>query len=422
MKTVGRAKKIIIIAAVCLLTIALILGVSAYFLLLHRYAGTQKVYEWSSSDAFDITAIKTVEKQSGKDFVILNLADVQMCDLEDIPNFSVIHDEITYLVELTSPDLITLTGDQTWSNENLISLKTLVGWLDGYKIPYAPIFGNHDHGNEFSSAVAGLNKCCDIYEQGKYSLFERGPTNIGALGNYVVNVTESGSVIKTLYIMDSGYLDALTDGQIEWLKWNAEGIKSANGGNYAEGICFLHKPLPEYAAAYRDYLSGAVATEKVCDVQVHFSLAGSRQVGFFQAAKGVGVTDFVCGHQHGNNFTLKYDGARLSFALKTGELGSYYADENVYLNGATAIRISGGVTTIENYFVPPERLVALGEDGRRRREEGELALPLRIRGRWLGLRLRRLDRGGLCRSAGVLLRGRRGRCLLLAHRVCPFLS
>ena len=63
-----------------------------------------------------------------------------------------------------------------------------------------------------------------------------------------------------------------------------------------------------------------------------------------------------------------------------------------------------------------------GEDGRRRREEGELALPLRIRGRWLGLRLRRLDRGGLCRSAGVLLRGRRGRCLLLAHRVCPFLS
>ncbi len=350
-----RGKKIIIIVAAVVAAIAAAVGACAYFLLLHRYKGTEKIYEWSKDDVFDVATIATVEKQSGKDFVILNLADVQTCDLEDIPHYATIHDEITYLVNLVKPDLITLTGDQTWSNENLISLKTLIGWLEGYEIPYAPVFGNHDHGNEFSSAVAGVNKCCDLYENAKHCLFRRGPTNIGALGNYVVNVTENGRIVKTLYMMDSGYLDELTDEQINWFIWNAEGLKAANGGNYTDGINFMHKPLPEFSYAYRDYRSGVETVKNFGDVHVHYSLFGSFQKDFFQTAKSRGVKDFVCGHQHGNNFTLSYDGARLTFALKTGELGGFYADESVYLNGATAITISGDETRIEHVFVPSDK-------------------------------------------------------------------
>ncbi|MBP5193693.1 MAG: metallophosphoesterase, partial [Clostridia bacterium] len=311
--------------------------------------GKEKVYLWSYADEFDINEISTVEKKKDKPFVILNLADVQLCDLEDFFNFRTIKREIKYLVDAARPDLITLTGDQTWSNENLISLKRLVGFLDSLRIPYAPVFGNHDYGNEMDSAVLSQRACCDVYENGKYSLFSRGPTNIGALGNYALNIVEDGAIVKTLYMLDSGYLDALTDGQIEWFKWTAEGIKAATGA-YSKGMCFMHKPLPEYSFAYRAYKLGEA--EAMGDVHVNYSLSGSLQRGFFDEAKARNVSDVVCGHQHGNNFTICYEGVRLTFALKTGELGGFWRDETVNLNGATFFTLSGGETTAQNVFVP----------------------------------------------------------------------
>ena len=344
-----KSTKILISALSAAVFIAICGFSLCYFLFLHRYEGKEKVWLWSDTDEFDISKIPTVEKAKDKPFVILNLADVQLCDLEDIFNFGTIKRVIKYLVAETRPDLITLTGDQTWSNENLISLNRLVRFLDSLKIPYAPVFGNHDYGNEGDSAVLSQRACCDVYEKGKYSLFSRGPTNIGALGNYAVNIVEDGAIVKTLYMLDSGYLDALTDGQIAWFKWTAEGIKAATGA-YAEGMCFMHKPLPEYSYAYRAYTRGEA--EAIGDVYVRYSLSGSEQSGFFDEAKARNVTDVVCGHQHGNSFTLIHEGVRLTFALKTGELGGFWRDETVNLNGATFFTLSGGGTAVRNVFVP----------------------------------------------------------------------
>ena len=344
-----KSAKIIIAAASAVAFVAICAFSAVYFLFLHRYGGTEKILNWSDSDEFDISSVPTVEKKKGEPFVILNLADVQLCDLEDIFNFRIIKREIKYLVDTARPDLITLTGDQTWSNENLVSLKRLVRFLDSLKIPYAPVFGNHDYGNQKDSAVLSQRACCDVYENGKYSLFSRGPTNIGTLGNYAVNIVEDGEAVKTLYMLDSGYLDALTDGQIGWLKWTAEGIKAATG-YYVEGMCFMHKPLPEYALAYRAYTRGEA--EAIGDVHVHYSLAGTAQNGFFDEAKRLNVKDIVCGHQHGNDFTLVYEGVRLTFALKTGELGGFWRDETVNLSGATFFTLCGGETTVSRIYVP----------------------------------------------------------------------
>ncbi|MBQ7466877.1 MAG: metallophosphoesterase [Clostridia bacterium] len=319
---------------------------------MHRYKGRNIVNSWSETDQFDITTIATVEKQKDKDFVILNLADVQICDLENPLIHLTIKREIEYLVQKTQPDLITLTGDQTWSNENLISLTELIRWLDSFKIPYAPVFGNHDYGNEKDSAVASQNYCCDLYERGKYSLFKRGPTNLGALGNYVLNIMEDGKIYKTLYMIDSGFEDKITDMQIAWFKWNADGIKTANNDVYSQSMVFLHKPLPEYAHAYYS-LPYSQRTE--INKYHHYSLSGSTQNGFFTAAKGAGVTNIVCGHQHGNNFTLQYEDVNLTFALKTGELVGYYSDEEVYMNGATSFILSGDHVEIINNFVDREQ-------------------------------------------------------------------
>ena len=346
-KTKNRKKIFIAVISVALAVVLLVFG-TVYFLFLHRYRGKESADFWERTDTFDIAGVATVNKDKNKDFVILNLADVQMCDLEDIFRMPTIKKEIEYLVNLVKPDLITLTGDQTWSNENLISLTSLIRWLESFGIPYAPVFGNHDYGNEKNSAVLDRNKCCDLYEKAQNCLFNRGPYNLGALGNYVVNIVEDGKIFRTLYMLDSGYENMITDGQIEWVLWNAEGIKAACG-YYPESIAFMHKPLPEYRLAYFDYTGGG-ETEALGDVYVYYSLNGSTQNGFFDAAKSVNVKDVVCGHQHGNNFTLLYRGVRLTFALKTGELGGFYKDDNVYLNGATVLRL-GQETVTESVFV-----------------------------------------------------------------------
>lgn len=345
---ISKRKKILVIVISSILVLVLLSLCTVYFLFLHRYHGKNVVDIWERTAEFDIKNVATVEKEKDKDFVILNLADVQLCDLEDICRFPTIRKELEYLVEVSHPDLITLTGDQTWSNENLLSLNSLINWLESFGIPYAPVFGNHDYGNEKNSSVLDQNKCCDIYEGAKHCLFKRGPSNLGALGNYVINVVEDGEIFKTVYMLDSGYEPAITDGQKDWVCWNAEGIKSVFG-YFPESLVFLHKPLPEYRLAYNDYRSGG-ETVAIGEVHVHYSLYGSTQNGFFDVAKSINVKDIVCGHQHGNNFTLLYDGVRLTFALKTGELGGFYKDENVYLNGATVLRLNAQ-TTIESVFV-----------------------------------------------------------------------
>ena len=248
MKKRGKIILFTSIGVVSALVLSTLVGVGCglYFTFLHHYKGKNIVYDWSENDEFTKENVVTIQKDKNKDFVILNLADIQMCDLEDVKHMPLIHDEITYLVETVKPDLITLTGDQTWSNENLVSLKAIIRWLDGYKIPYAPVFGNHDIGNEYNSAVASLNKCCDLYEGGKYSLFRRGPSNIGALGNYVINIEEEGKIIKTLFMVDYGVNDEITPQQIDYFRWISEGNKSLNSGEYTSLIAFMHKPITEF--------------------------------------------------------------------------------------------------------------------------------------------------------------------------------
>lgn len=342
-------KKTIIIILSSFISLVIIVLIIAYFLFLHHYKGNDIQDVWNPRDEFNINNIKTIEKEKDQDFIILNLADIQICDLENFFNKEIIKKEIDELITTIKPNLITLTGDQTWSNENLISLKSIISWLDGYQIPYAPVFGNHDYGNQKDSAVLSKNKCMDLYENGKYSLFSRGPSNLGTSGNYIVNIKEDDKIIKTLYMLDSGYEDMITSEQINWVKWNADNIKKYNDNQYVEGMAFFHKPIPEYRYAYQAYLNNNDLA--LTDIYVTYSLVGSKQNGFFEMAKEINIKDIICGHQHGNSFTINYDNINLTFALKTGEFGGYYEDENIYLNGATYFAITNDIIIYNNYFV-----------------------------------------------------------------------
>ena len=332
-----------------LVTLTVTGGLWAYFNLLHRYKGKKVINNWSKEDSFDINKITTLHKEKDRDFRILNLADLQVADLDGSKAVKTVKNEMDDLIDEYKPDLITLTGDQTMSNENRLFLKTIISTLDKHKIPYAPIFGNHDFGNSYNEGVCSEQYCCDLYERGKYSLFKRGPTNLGPLGNYVINIEEDGKIVSSLYMMALAYEPKLTDQQIEWFKWNAEGIKNANSGNNPRGMVFTHKDFKEHREAYYYYLTHPEAAES--EVYRHNGFEAADNGNFVEIARNSGVFDFVCGHQHNNNFTINYDGARYTFAVKSSEAVFYYEDENVYLNGATEIIIGSESTQIKHHYV-----------------------------------------------------------------------
>ena len=61
-----------------------------------------------------------LKKQVGKDFVILNLADVQLGNDEWNPehkNRKIATYTIDTLIKRVKPDLITLSGDQGWAGQ-----------------------------------------------------------------------------------------------------------------------------------------------------------------------------------------------------------------------------------------------------------------------------------------------------------------
>ena len=303
-----------------------------YFSFLHHYKGKKVTNNWSKDQVFDISQIQTIQKEKGKDFTILNLADIQICDLEDFFDAERMHKEIDYLIEKSKPDLITLTGDQTWSNENLYSIKRIIRWLEAHKIPYAPVFGNHDFGNEGHDTTATPNYLCDLYERAEHCLFQRGPTNIDSLGNYVFNIMEGDSLYKTIYMVDAGVNDEFTEGQMDYFRWLSKGIHSPSA------MAFMHKPIQEFSKAFRNYLEGE--ENNVGDVYRYYSLSGMWGDEFFEFAKDANIEHIIAGHQHGNCFSLEYDDVWLTASLKTGEYGGTIDDDGVYLNGATAFHLS----------------------------------------------------------------------------------
>ena len=310
-------------------------------------AGEKLQYEWTSDTEFEKCHYIEIKKDPDADFKILNLTDVQIYDNELYTSGGIGCDSFTLvsrLIEDEQPDLITITGDSFCST---LSTLALVDLLDSYEIPWAPVMGNHDGGiaNDWPFFTAWH------LLRAKYSLFELGPKGMG-YGNYIVNITENGDVIHTLYFMDThnerveytvgkktilGY-GHLWKNQIEWYEWAVRGNEKLAGHPIQSTVLF-HIPIYEYNEAWNSVSTGkktklepfAHIDPKYSDIAFgrHFdAVSGPRvKTDFFDKVKELGSTkDIICGHDHRNDFSIVYQGVRLSYALHTG-FGSYYRDD-----------------------------------------------------------------------------------------------
>lgn len=256
---------------------------------------------WKSNDNYTIKFtngkfitnkdyIICIEKKSKtKDFIILNLTDIQLRDIDIQDNtefFRIAENIIEILVKKVKPDLITVTGDQGYGTKSTIM--HVGNFIDQYGIPWAPIFGNHDN----QEMELNTEEQAYLYENSfNNCLFKSGPRNLAstysgsiAWGNYIINIIERDDpsstnnefhVVKSLIFINSGDIydytkdpkfnnqkpindrnyAMLTSNQIKWYKWAVKDVQHYGKNGKVKSALFLHIPIYAYntafAAAYK---------------------------------------------------------------------------------------------------------------------------------------------------------------------------
>lgn len=341
--------------------IRIISRILAYVIMLTYPVGAWQVggsdsffYHWDNDIAYSSAeyAIE-IEKDPDKDFVILNIADVQLLSVNAVLATGKLSERIMdKLVKDVQPDLITLSGDNSWGATACIKL---VEKVDSYGIPWAPVMGNHDENFVISEFWTAYQLC-----KAENCLFEFGPDNMG-YGNYIINITENGKAVHTLFMMDTHadidlkYGEGLTERQLEWYKWAVEGIKDENGRT-VDSTVIMHIPIPEFKDAWQSVhdengeLIEPYKNDPFCYCLEDVSCP-DRNVGFFDLCKQLGSTkNIIVGHDHVNCFSIEYEGITLTYSMKLG-LGGYFSYK---LNGGTVLTVdSAGSAKTEYVYVDP---------------------------------------------------------------------
>lgn len=308
-----------------------------------KYIGEASDYTWKESDAYSLDDTFILKKEKDRDFVILNITDTHFSDY-DYRAFTAFDVEmkIKALVSSVKPDLITVSGDIVCTDSTRYATGRITDLFESFGIPWAPMFGNHDYeGN------CDKNYLADIMMSAPNCLMKKGDPDMG-VGNYIINIAEdngdgSSDIVETLVIMDCRAPDRKK--QIEWFKWVAENTNRITE-NSSEISVFTHIPLIEYQYAY----DAAWDTENNCwkdgfnaygewneRICYDSNPDGTASLdGLFSAMKESGTTKFFfCGHEHLNNFSIEYEGIRLTYCLKVG----IASGSKFMFSGGTEIRV-----------------------------------------------------------------------------------
>ena len=331
------------------------------------HGGEQAFFEdWSADQPFERSYAVELEKDPDKDFVVLNLADIQLDDIEATGEVGEqVKDNTDRLVALTQPDLITLTGDNAWGTQAYLEL---IKMLDSYGVPWAPVMGNHD-----GQGCPSEFWCAYKFAHAEHCVFRFGPAGMG-YGNYIINITQNGEIVHTLFMMDThsmieedgingpagDHYDHVWTEQLTWYTWAVDGI-AAEAGRTVESTVIMHIPLNEYKAAWTA-ATGVEWSAETKDAPYVGEYADTcfgvrhenggwppESNGFFDLIKQKGSTkNVLTGHDHVCNSSILYQGVRLTYALKDGP-GCYWEPE---LNGGTTITIGAdGTATVAHQYI-----------------------------------------------------------------------
>jgi predicted phosphodiesterase len=312
-------------------------------------------------------------------FTILQLADIQDIFLM----FPIVKDFVKDIVPATNPDLIVLTGDNFSGgscNTGIHAVDTLLvksaidqymSVLEGYGIPVAVVFGNHDAettvNKEEQMAIYSTYDCCIGFDEG---------SGIDGCGNYnvpIYSANDPGKLAYNLWMMDSNMYDDVNGGydyvhqnQIDWYTGTSGELKAQNGGVPVPSMMFQHIIVPEIYDALLPVDAGTPGAIEHGGLYYVLNPANTKSGvmhecpcpsntngGQFNAVVSQGdVVAMVFGHDHVNTFDVAYRGVDL---INTpGVNFASYGDEN---RGARVITLDENDTsTYETHLVTYKEL------------------------------------------------------------------
>lgn len=243
---------------------------------------------------------------------------------------------IASLVAQSKPDLIFITGDIVYGefDDNGTVLDWFCSFMDLFKIPWAPVFGNHD--NESARGVAWQ---CERFESSEYCLFARG--NVSGNGNYTVGIAVDDKLVRVLHMTDSNGCsntnqpevirdEGIFPDQLELISQKTAEI-TASQGKAVPAFMAFHIPTESFAEAeaakgYRTaerifYTIGVDAEQR--DNDFGFKYEDYRTIktecNFTEFLKQNNIDGVFTGHWHKVATCISYENIRFVFGMKTGQ-------------------------------------------------------------------------------------------------------
>ena len=263
------------------------------------------------------------------DYRILQLTDVHLGDkdaLEDHFKF------MDLTVKDSNPDLIVVTGDLfTFASRGTAT--EFFKYLDSKGVPWTVTFGNHDEQCYFSvDWMTGV-----LNEYGSHCVFKDiQDDDVQGNANFAINLMKGSSIFEQLIIMDSnryyygdyfGY-DYFKQDQIDWYSDLVDYTTEQNGGVAVPSLMFYHIPLPEVNDAWNYAQENPLAVVYSEGVMGEAACCPEHDHHFFDVIKNKHSTHgMYFGHDHINNFIVKYEGIDFGYGIKATD--RVYYDETL---------------------------------------------------------------------------------------------
>ena len=342
----------------------------------------------SKKTVFDLVDF-VVEVPAGREPVILQLTDTQIIDSSQERSENRLGDSqdalwgpdtleknlfqyIKETINATKPDLILVTGDLVYGefDDKGTSMQALIKHMESYKIPWAPIYGNHEGETEL-----GIDWYSKQLEDAKYCLFKQKQLHkgaeIGGCGNYTVGIKQGGKLTRVFFMMDSnGYTRRSMKTVSNIYTTSAIGLHSAQqewSSSKMLEILSLSKNtkfslayhIPNLAAqeAFSKYEKGTdiSAAENKGAEDFGFKVGEMSEIwdrnnSYYNNVKICGVDSILMGHYHSIGATVKSDGVYFIFGLKTGTYDSHIKrlpNGELVTTGAGTSLVGGTVMTLK---------------------------------------------------------------------------
>ena len=342
-------------------------------------------------NAFDAVDF-IVEVPEDREPVILHLTDMQIIDSSQqrtddrLGGASVdywapdkkdvrCYDYLREIIDATNPDLILITGDLVYGefDDNGENFLELVEFFESYKIPWAPVFGNHDN-----ESHKGVDWQCEQLEKAEYCLFLQ--RNLTGNGNYTVGVKQGDALTRVFFMLDSNgcggaSAESLSNGhtntgvgfganQIEWYTNLATLIKEMSPETKISMA--FHIQLSVFGDAFAKYGTDGSSLHVDIDrleenekYEGDFGYIGAALKGpwdsnktVWNGFKALGVDSVLVGHEHANSASIMYDGIRLQYGMKCstydrnnyiaadGSISSHYYSTDTPWIGGTYFKLA----------------------------------------------------------------------------------